>query len=791
VTPERYQQVKSTLATALECDDTQQRVAFLAHACGEDAELHAEVQSLLSLPPDDFDEVADTIGVANAEPLTPATAGRRIGAYELVRELGRGGMGTVWLARRADAHFEKLVAIKLLKRGTDTDEVLSRFHAERRILARLDHPNIARLLDAGTTEDHLPYFVMEYVEGARVTDFVWAQNLTLGERLRLFTKICSAVQFAHQNLVVHRDLKPANILVTRDCEPKLLDFGVAKLLAPEDNALQMTLVGHERFTPGYASPEQVRGEPITTVSDVYSLGALFYEVLTGVTPHRFPTRTPSAAQIARAICEEEPIRPSAAAGEPEMRRHLRGDLDTILLRALAKDPQRRYRGAGQLADDLTRYLAKRPVRARPDTFRYRAGKFLRRNKTGTAATALLFCAIVAGAAATAWQARRAQHRFNDVRKLANSFLFEFHDAIATLPGTTEARRLVVTRALEYLDSLSHEAAGDRDLQKELAEAYLKVGDVQGRPYTPNLGDSEGALRSYTKAVEIGRRLEASGRGSKIGARRLLMRAHQSLAAVLTRRNETADAARETTNALALAKKLLKEDPQHAGEWQRIIATSHLGLGDAIQAGNHLRRDLDLYRAALAEYRRAAPFAEALAATAPNDLDNLVLLGKVDARLAGILAEIGVRGNDADAIEESLRMHAKARQEHEAAAALAPNNARLQRNIADGLVMSAYARILAARDLPQALGDCTRALQIETPLANADPTNAEAQQDLSFAHYITGRANQALEQNAQAAEHYRTAINILQRLIAAHPENIEAEADLENARRGLSETTTTG
>ncbi len=335
MTPARWQQVKATLAEALERPAESERAAFLARACAGDTSLRREVESLLDQPPDDFDSCAESAGLVNSEPLFSANHGRRVGAYELVRELGRGGMGTVWLGKRADQQFEKLVAVKLLKRGTDTDEVLGRFRAERQILARLEHPNIARLLDAGMTEDGLPYFVMEFVEGMRLTDFVVERQLPLTECVELFLKICGAVQFAHQNLIVHRDLKPGNILVTPEGEPKLLDFGIAKLLAGDEGSWEVTMAGAERLTPGYASPEQVRGETVTTVSDIYSLGALLYEVLAGRPPHEFPSALPTPTQILRVVCEEEPARPSAVA-RPERGRELRGDLDTIVLRALRK-----------------------------------------------------------------------------------------------------------------------------------------------------------------------------------------------------------------------------------------------------------------------------------------------------------------------------------------------------------------------------------------------------------------------------------------------------------------------
>ena len=330
---------------------------------------------------------------------------------------------------------------------------------------------------------------MEHVAGSRLTDYAFTQNLSIRERIELFLKICSAVQFAHQNLVVHRDLKPANILVTTGGEPKLLDFGIAKLLAVDT------------------------GWEMTTVSDVYALGALLFELLAEAPAHRFSAARPATAELLRVICEQEPKRPSLAAEDAETRRQLRGDLDNILLRALTKAPDRRYRGASHLADDLRRYLQNRPVRARPDTIGYRTGKFLLRNKAAVVVGISVAGALLTAGIAVVWEERREHRRFEEERRLAESFLFEFDDAIAKLPGATPARRLIVERALQHLDGLAQETGNDTALQLDLAEAYLKVGNVQGRPYSPNIGDSSGALKSYAKAIEIAEPLAQREHGS--------------------------------------------------------------------------------------------------------------------------------------------------------------------------------------------------------------------------------------------------------------------------------------
>jgi non-specific serine/threonine protein kinase/serine/threonine-protein kinase len=489
------------------------RAAFLADACGSDAALRSEVERLLAAHDRAGGFLSGPIGL---DTLTPEVAGepqvgpQRIGPYRILDTIAHGGMGTVYRAVRDDDSFRKTVALKVVRGGRHSEYFAQRFRQERQILAQLQHPNIATVLDGGTAEDGQPYLVMEYVEGQPITEFCAAQRFGIRERVALFRTVCDAVQYAHQNLVVHRDIKPANVLVDDRGVPKLLDFGIAKLLASGvDPDVAPTATVLPMMTPDYASPEQVRGETVTTSSDVYSLGVLLYELLAGRRPYE--VNADSLEDIVHAVCETEPAPPSQAAAPAGLPRpsDLRGDLDTIVLKALRKDPARRYASARELSEDLQRYLVGLPVRARADTISYRAGKFIRRHRVPVAAGALLALSLVAGATATLWQARRAEEqraraerRFQDVRRTANSFLFEFHDAIADIPGTTRARELVVRRALEYLDSLVAEGEDDDTLRAELAAAYEKVGAVQGLPYVASLGDTAGALSSFQRAYSI-------------------------------------------------------------------------------------------------------------------------------------------------------------------------------------------------------------------------------------------------------------------------------------------------
>jgi non-specific serine/threonine protein kinase/serine/threonine-protein kinase len=514
--PVNWSRVKQIFAEAVE-GRAADRAAFLAAACGGDDALRREVESLLA-----SHEAAEEKAFIQ-EPPAPELApeappeGQRLGPYRLLGEIGRGGMGTVFRAVRDDDQYRKVVAIKLGQRGLFPSLAL-RLKGERQILAGLDHPGIARLLDGGAMEGGLPYLVMEYVEGVPITDHVQARGLPLRDRLRLFRDVCAAVHHAHQKLVVHRDIKPGNILVTPEGVPKLLDFGIAKLLASESPVAAPTATAPGPMTPEYASPEQVQGEAITTATDVYSLGVLLCEILSGERPYRFSSREPHA--IARVIVTAEPERPSALVargGSMKPRpRQLRGDLDNIVLMALRKEPQRRYASADQLSEDVRRHLEGRPVIARPDTFGYRASKFVGRNRGLVAAAAGLVLALVAGIGATAWETRvarreraRADLRLRDVRAIANSLLFEFNDAIEKLPGSAPARQLLVTRGLEYIDRLARESGGDAALERELARGYLRLGDLQRRLGDGSPGNAAGALASYRKSLSLSRSADAA------------------------------------------------------------------------------------------------------------------------------------------------------------------------------------------------------------------------------------------------------------------------------------------
>ncbi|HEX6396420.1 MAG TPA: serine/threonine-protein kinase, partial [Steroidobacteraceae bacterium] len=499
VTPERWQRIKTLFAAALEVPPDERPALLALEANGDDA-LIEEVASLLAShdAPGEFLEAPAPELSASVYAALDDHVGERIGAYRIVGTLGTGGMGDVFRAVRDDDQYRAEVAIKLMRADVRDPLAEQRFKTERQILARLDHRNIARLLDGGATAGGVPYVVMELIQGEPIDQYCETHHLPARERVQLFLQVCAAVSYAHQHLVVHRDLKPNNILVTADGSVKLLDFGIAKLL--ESNTITGTTSDETRtqlraMTLDYASPEQVSGSPVTTVSDVYSLGVVLYRLLTGQSP--YGKRENDAQRMAVILGDTAPAPP-----------RVDGDLDNILLMALRKEPQKRYGSVEQLANDLRNYLAGLPVQARGNAWRYRLGKFARRRKVEIAAAAVVIASLVGGLGFAIHEARVAeqqrliaQRHFDSVRKLSNK-LFAFHDEIAQLPGSTRAREMLVTTSLEYLDALHQESGTDPALQEELAVAYKKVGDIQGHTTQSNVGDSAGALRSYAKAIAL-------------------------------------------------------------------------------------------------------------------------------------------------------------------------------------------------------------------------------------------------------------------------------------------------
>ncbi len=644
--PERWQRVEELFRTVVD-RPAAEREAYLTRVCGDDQELRREVLSLLARDTaEDFIRgsiLSAALSVA-AEPKDDLT-GERIGPYCLTRLIGRGGMGAVYEAVRDDEQFQQQVALKIIKRGMDTDFVRDRFLRERQILASLDHPHIARLFDGGATPDGLPYFVMEFVAGEPITDYCRRHQLSLNQKLKLFRGVCSAVQHAHQKLVIHRDLKPNNILVTSPADgradgkaggkagtPKLLDFGIAKLLSPDPSqAHTRTETAMRLMTPHYASPEQARGQVVATTTDVYSLGVVLYELLTERRPYEFKTNSP--AEIERAICDTEIEEPSKAVSRMsdassklagKLARQLAGDPDNIVMMAMRKEPERRYQSVEQFSEDIRRYLAGLPVAARKDTFGYRARKFVQRHKAGVAILALLLILAVVmtvQAARIARERDRANQEAATAQAVTQSLvaMFEFADPGNTRGNTITAKELLDQGAEKVVRELKHQPAVQAKLMDTIGGLYQRIGvydraqplleealklrrQVLGAEHSDvaaslnHLGEVASLKGDYAGSESLFRQALAM-------RRKLLGEQHQDVAEslnnlghLLVDRGKFNEAELMLREALALRRKLLGEE--HAE-----VAISLNNLGRLMSDTGKFHEAELLYRQALARHRK--------------------------------------------------------------------------------------------------------------------------------------------------------------------------------------------
>ena len=790
--PERWQQVKDVLHEALQIP-AGQRASFLDNACNGDQILRQEIESLL------LEESTGTEGFLGSLDLfleevrrgNASLVGRRIGSYEIIDIVGEGGMGLVYRAARADEQYQKQVAIKIVKLGLDTPLALARFRAERQILANLEHPNIARLLDGGSTEDGLPYVVMELVEGQPIDEYCETHKLSIDDRLRLFRTVCRAVQYAHQHLVVHRDLKPGNILVTADGTPKLLDFGIAKI--PDTGSFpsgaEHTVSLMRLLTPEFASPEQVRGDTVTTASDVYSLGVILFGLLTGRSPYQFDSR--SADAIVRAICETESPKPSTAArrkatsgnalqapGEKQiltgnssagLSKRLRGDLDNIVSMALRKDPQRRYASAEQFAEDIRRHLENLPVTACTDTVGYRASKFLVRHRVGSVATTATLILLIAALLVTLRQASIARRRFNDVRTLANSMVFDIHDAIQDLPGSTPARKLIVQKGLQYLDSLAQESNNDPSLQRELAAAYDRIGDVQGLPFWANLGETTGAMQSYQKALVIRQQL-AKSEPRDLTAQRDLATGYEKMDSILESMGKDHEALNAGYQALAIREKLVATEPrspvaQHdLASCHNIIASALWDLGDLKGALQHYKDALDGYKS--------------LSSAHPENSEYRRMAAVIAFKIASVYVTLGNS-------QKSVEFGRPAVTALEALASTDAMNMMLQRNVAGAKTALGFG-LVGEGDTREARAQLLQAAAIDERLSAKDPENVRLVVDLSFIYTYLGDNEVNAHRRDAALRYYRQALQKADQEASKDPLNAETQWIIPNCYRKFGE-----
>jgi eukaryotic-like serine/threonine-protein kinase len=768
-----------------------ERAAFVDKACGGNAALLEEVRSLLAWHKGStgfLETPAGRLTDATAEASSAARLiGKAVGPWRILDVVGSGGMGVVYRAERADAAFRRHAALKVVRPGPDSPQIVERFRLERETLAALDHPNIARLMDGGTTADGQPFLVMELVEGEPIDRYCDEHRLSIDERLDLFRKVCAGVQYAHENLTVHRDIKPDNILVTKDGVPKLLDFGVAKILSrdvapPEDPA---ALAATWAMTPDYASPEQMSGRPSTTATDVYSLGVLLHVLLTGARPYTLTGTTPADIEkqllaftlippSERAISSPDSEERAARRGLNSLKlaKRLSGDLDAIVLRALGRLPSSRYSSVEQLAEDVARHRANYPVHARGRTAAYATRLFVRRHRGAIAVAAVLAGVIVGGILAVLWQAsvaadarRRAERRFNDVRALAGSLIFDVYDAIDDVPGTTPARRLIVERAVQYLDSLAREAAGDAGLQRELAGAFVRVGDVQGNPTRANVGDPTGAIASYQRAIALAEAVQAQAPGD-VNVLRTVALAHRQRGDVLALTGDKDKALIDAQTSADLYAQIGRQDGATL-EDRVDVGLASIKLGDLL--GNPNFENLGRAGSANLAYAKALETFRQLDRAAPSELRVRRLLGVTLERIGTMHEQAGQWTDAATAYQESFEIR-RGLAERE------PTHRDIQRDL--GVAHEKIAYVLGKQNNPVgAVAEQRQALAVFERLASADPADANAARTMAISRENLGDAVRQNGGRTEALDLYRKALDAHRAFRVQDPKNVRATCDL--------------
>jgi non-specific serine/threonine protein kinase/serine/threonine-protein kinase len=825
---ERWHRIKDLFSAALDYSAAD-RPAFLDRSCGDDIELLAQVRSLLDAHESSLGFIerpaVERAGLAPAfEPFD--WNGRRLGNYRIVGELGRGGMSHVYKAARDDDQYTKEVAIKLLRPGLDTQSLLQRLRDERQMLAQLSHPNIAQLLDGGVTDTGAPYLVMEYVEGQPI-DMYWEEHeLSITARLDLIRTLCGAVHYVHQHLMVHGDLKGGNILVTQRGVLKLLDFGIAKLLNASGDPSQTMVNQVVALTPAYASPEQIRGEPITTASDVYSLGVLLYKLLAGTLPFEVPAEL-FGWEAAAALGDRQPRLPSIAAEQGKVEsyrrvaRQLRGDLDAIVMKALAKEPEDRYGSAEHLAEDLHRFQRGFPVHAHPAGPLYRTQKLVKRHKAATVAISLFAVAIVTGVVTTAWQAHvartertRAERHLAEIRKLTNTYLRDVYDAAVNLPGATEVRKLLVENSLKHIAALESESQDSLDFKRELAQAYLRFGDVQGDYLGANLGDTEGAVQSYRHALRL--REQVAQQSPTVDDLSALLRSYISLSELLGAQSKLDEAIALAESAHEIGKKLIAMPDARSAD-RRMAAAAQMLLGtnlstvdlpralEAMQAAQvtferleteqpndaGTRFDIALihsrigfayvreqqYELALPHYSKASDYIEQLAGESPNDAAAL----RGAAFAAVNLGEVYNQLNRPDQALERIQLALK-RVEH--LQVIDPANE--QASVAVAYVLNHLAdSYLLKGEAATALTHLDRALKLINEAPPAKPTDiAEIRMLPGVTNFRLGKAHAMLNHQRDAATYLESSVTLLRDLTDDPVIGKDAQRLTEQARQLL-------
>jgi len=737
---EQWEKIENYFHEALKLTH-EQRDSFLRNLSGENPDLAATVKQLLDshfesglfLEHPVFDDII-------------SFPDERVGSWKIIRQIGKGGMSTVYLAERADGSFSRRVAIKFLHGFAPGQELFNRMRAEQKILASLDHPHICRLLDAGVHSNGRPYFIMEYIDGQSIDKWCEDQNLSIEQRLELFIQVCEAVSYAHQRLIVHRDIKPSNILVDKKGTVKLLDFGIAKIVQSNDQDRPVTKTGVDIMTPEYASPEQFQNQPITTATDVYALGQLLYLMLTDTLPYDFEDK--SSFEIGKIVTESIPEKPSgkvlgvhSATGQSssfeglstrQVARKLRGDLDNIILKALRKDHERRYQSAEQLKNDILNYIQDKPVSARRESFAYVSKKFFTRHKTSVIATGFAALMLMGLTLFSVWQAdvaesqkEIAEQRAENIRGMANSLIFDLHDSVVNLPGSTPIRESIVAEAVNYLDQLAKtENAENKDLL-DLAVAYQKIGDVQGNPTNSNLGRPSDALESYQKGLGFVQTV-LNSEPDHIRGRELLATIYEKTADVQGELGNLSKAHASMLNSMEIYKNLSEEFPGNRYR-QFSYTISLIKLGDL--TGNPNFSNLGEREEALRIYQSAEMVLLPIFNDQPDNVDYLKYMGILYERIGTVYESEQYIEEAIWSFEESMKLRQRLLER-------APFNTEYLRESAISHEKMADVH-KNQNQLKESLYHYTEAHALFTRLADSDPENSLAQRSLAISYIHLG------------------------------------------------------
>jgi serine/threonine protein kinase len=727
-----------------------ERKQYLAEACRNDPEFLREIESLLASD-DDAESVLHSLVADNVKQMTESSIasdlGSQVGPYLLVRELDSGGMGVVYLAVRSDDQYFQIVAIKMIRKGLETAELVQRFRVERQILATLNHPNIGAILDGGEAKDGRPFIVMEYVEGQPITLASEGRGLSIRQRIELFRSLCSAVHYAHQKLIIHRDIKPSNVMVTPEGVVKLIDFGTSKPLEPQtvlsdDNATQS---GFHLMTPDYASPEQVQGKQLTTATDIYSLGVLLFELLTGSRPYTLRDLSPAAAE--RALVEQHSRKPSSAPNlSRRSRKEIAGDLDKIILMAMNYDPAQRYLSVQHLEEDLLRYLQGRPIAARSASPLYTLKKLVQRNKTFVLTAFAITAVLISSVLVYLRQSRKADRRVAQVRTLANSAITDMTDKLQHSSASIETQAALFHSALTYLDELRRSTGNDPRLLLELSKAYVRVGDLEGSPLVANLGNSGTAVTSYQKACQAAREAHARMPGDE--STQALIEAYQRLGGIQSFLGNLREAHDSYQQGLSWAQSFWQRKPGDPVR-KRLLAMNYAGLGDVDLRNLHPDQALQWFSMAFQVF-----------GTSPSgDEDH-------DQLLIGLYCDAGGTLNELGKQSQALESDRKAAALAEALSQRYPSSVHARRAIFladEEIVLPLAGRdALNVADSGQAQVYARKALEIAQMLDGRDSGDVQGPYDLALAYQGMGDSFRLTDSDV-AGEWYGKSIALTKKL----------------------------